>query len=73
VSPPGAFEFEPHRSTQRSLSGYGNGLISTPLMTVKIAEVEPIPTANASTARSAMPGADLQDFQAWEKADSTSP
>jgi hypothetical protein len=40
---------------------------------VKIAVAEPIPTANATTASSATPGAVFQDVQAWEKADSTSP
>jgi hypothetical protein len=33
---------------------------------------EPIPTANATTARRATPGAVFQDAQAWEKADTTS-
>src|SRR5688572_32104668 len=41
-------------------------------MTVKIAVVEPIPTANATTASSATPGAVFQEAQAWEMADSTS-
>jgi len=44
----------------------------TPLTTVKIAVAEPIPTAHASTARSATPGAVFQELQAWEKAESTS-
>jgi hypothetical protein len=43
------------------------------LMTVKIAVAEPIPTANATTASSATPGAVFEEAQAWEKADSTSP
>jgi len=38
---------------------------------VKIAVVEPIPTANATTASSATPGALFQEAQAWERADST--
>jgi ion channel len=46
---------------------------STPLITVKIAVAEPIPTANATTASSAMPGAFFQEAQACEKADTTSP
>ena len=40
-------------------------------MTVKIAVVEPIPTANATTASRATPGAVFQEAQAWERADST--
>jgi hypothetical protein len=43
------------------------------LMTVKIAVAEPIPTANATTASRATPGAVFQEAQACEKADSTSP
>jgi hypothetical protein len=43
------------------------------LTTVKIAVAEPIPTANATTASRATPGAAFQEAQAWEKADSTSP
>ena len=54
-------------------AGYGSGRSSTPLMTVKIAVAEPMPTANATTASSATPGAVFQEAQAWEKADSTSP
>jgi hypothetical protein len=42
-------------------------------MTVKIAVAEPMPTANATTARSATPGAVFHDAQACEKADSTAP
>ena len=63
----------PYSATKRSLLGYGSGRSSTPLMTVKIAVAEPIPTANATTASSATPGAVFQEAQAWEKADSTSP
>ena len=70
---PGAVVFAPYSDTKRSLLGYGSGRSSTPLMTVKIAVAEPIPTANATTASSATPGAVFQEAQAWEKADSTSP
>ena len=59
--------------TNRSPSGYGSGRSSTPLMTVKIAVAEPMPTANAITASTATPGAVFQEAQACEKADSTSP
>jgi len=38
-----------------------------------IAVADPIPTANATTASSATPGAVFQEAQAWEKADTTSP
>jgi hypothetical protein len=40
-------------------------------MMVTLAVVEPMPTANVTTARSAAPGADFQDDQAWESAEST--
>ena len=70
---PGSVVLAPDSATNRSLSGYGSGRSSTPLTTVKIAVVEPIPTANATTASSATPGAVFQEAQAWEKADSTSP
>ena len=73
MSVPGAVVFAPCSCTNRSPSGYGAGRSSTPLMTVKIAVAEPIPMANATTARSATPGAFFQEAQAWEKADSTSP
>jgi hypothetical protein len=65
--------FTRYSDTNRSPPGYGSGCSSTPLMTVKIAVAEPIPTANATTAISATPGAGFQEAQAWEKADSTSP
>ena len=67
---PGASVFTPKSDTKRSASGYGSGRNSTPLTTVKMAVAEPIPTANAATASSATPGADLQDLQACEKAES---
>ena len=70
---PGSVVLAPYSDTKRSPSGYGSGRSSTPLMTVKIAVAEPIPTANATTASSATPGAVFQEAQAWEKADSTSP
>jgi hypothetical protein len=70
---PGFVVFTPYSDTKRSPSGYGSGRSSTPLMTVKIAVVEPIPMASATTARSATPGAVFQETQAWEKADSTQP
>ena len=70
---PGAVVVTPYSATKRSLSGYGSGRSSTPLTTVKMAVAEPIPTANATTASSATPGAVFQEAQAWEKADSTSP
>jgi hypothetical protein len=45
----------------------------TPLMTVKIAVADPIPTANATIASRAMPGEDFQEAQAWAKAEGTVP
>ena len=69
----GAVVFVPYTVTKRSPFGYGSGRSSTPLMTVKIAVAAPIPTANATTARSATPGAVFQEAQAWRKADSMSP
>jgi hypothetical protein len=69
----GSAVFTRYSNTKRSPSGYGSGRNSTPLMTVKIAVAEPIPTANATTASSATPGAVFQEDQACEKADSTSP
>jgi hypothetical protein len=43
------------------------------LTTVKIAVAEPIPTANATMARSATAGAFFQEAHACEKADNTAP
>src|SRR3954462_15793678 len=54
----------PNTLTKRSPPGYGTGRSSTPLTTVKIAVADPIPTANATTASNAMPGAVFQDAQA---------
>ena len=70
---PGLVVFTPYSDTKRSPCGYGNGRSSTPLTTVKIAVAEPMPTANATIASRATPGAVFQERQAWEKADSTSP
>ena len=70
---PGSVVLVPYSVTKRSLLGYGSGWSITPLTTVKIAVAEPIPTANATTASSATPGAVFQEAQAWEKADSMSP
>ena len=69
---PGSVVLTPDSATKRSLLGYGSGRSSTPLMTVKIAVAEPIPTANATMARRATPGAVRQESQACEKADNTS-
>src|SRR5688572_16402217 len=66
---PGSVVLAPDSATKRSLLGYGSGRSSTPLTTVKIAVAEPIPTANATTASSATPGAVFQEAQDWEKAD----
>ena len=70
---PGADVFTPYSDTNRPPSGYGSGRSITPLMTVKIAVAEPIPTANATIASRATPGAVFQERQACEKAASTSP
>jgi hypothetical protein len=70
---PGSVVLAPDSATHRSPFGYGSGRSSTPLMTVTIAVAEPIPTANATTASSATPGAVFQEAQAWEKADTTPP
>src|SRR5947207_1579834 len=67
----GSVVLAPASDTKRSPLRYGSGRINTPLTTVKIAVAEPMPTANATMASSATPGAVFQEAQAWEKADST--
>src|SRR5262245_46011479 len=69
---PGCVALAPDSITKRSASGYGRGRSNTPLITVKIAVAEPIPTANVTTASRATPGAVFHDAQAWDKAISMS-
>ena len=46
----------PHTLSTRSGSGYGRGLSSTPLTTLKIAVLAPMPNARVSTIVTANPG-----------------
>ena len=47
--------------------------VGASMLAFPYSKAEPMPTANATTASSATPGAVFQEAQAWEKADSTSP
>src|SRR5688572_6555457 len=65
---PGSVVRAPNSMTRRSACGYGRGRSITPLMIVKIAVAEPMPTAKATIAMSATPFAALHDCQACERA-----
>src|SRR5262245_37479377 len=61
---PGSLTLAPYSATKRSPPGYGTGLSSTPLITVKIAVAEPIPTVKATMARKATPFAPIHERHA---------
>src|SRR5688572_14214925 len=65
---PGSVVRAPNSMTNRSLCGYGRGRSMTPLMMVKIAVAEPMPTANATTAMRPTAFAAYHDCQACDRA-----